>query len=137
MENHKGKKYFIWSLGILGGSLIFFTCLLVAYLICFLSGDLCKGISGRDFRPLATITGILIGLSSLWVAVKEYWTIVQMLTSLILIECMIFYFIGFFVGSYDMDSLFIHWFVFINQYIALPWLIGLSIGKLLRKRKPI
>ena len=88
----------------MGGSLIFFACLLLAYLICFLSGDLCKGISGRDFRPLATITGILIGLSSLWVAVKEYWTTVQMLTSLILVECMIFYLIGFFVGSYDMDS---------------------------------
>ena len=112
-------------------------CLVLAYLLCFLSGDLCKGAGGRDFRPLAMITGILIGLCSLWVALKEYWTIVQRVTSLILVECVVFYLIGLFVGSYDMDSLFVSWFFYINSYIALPWLIGLSIGKLLRKRTPI
>lgn len=137
MENHQKKKYFKWSLGILGGGMLFFICLMLALLICFLSGDLCKGISSRDFHSLATITGFAIGLSSLWVAGKEYWTTVQMLASLILVECMVFYLIGFFIGSYGMDSTFIHWFVYTNTYIALPWLIGLGVGKLIRKRKPI
>jgi hypothetical protein len=135
MEKYKKNINITWSLRVLVGSLFFFICLLMAFLICFLLVDLCSGISGRNFTPVSTITGILIGISSLFFSIREYLTTVQMASSLILVEFLIFYLIGFFIGSYDIDSLFIQWFVITNLYIALPWLIGFGIGRLVRKEQ--
>lgn len=106
----------------------FFGCLLIAILLCYLAGNVCRGTGGRDIHPLGVVTGVLIGLTTLGLCLKRWVTAGQMITALILIEGVVIFLIGFFTGSYTIDEFTTTWFLGVNLYIGLPCLVGLVIS---------
>ena len=122
-----------WLRGAALSTAAFIFCILLAYFFCLIAGDLCRGSGGRNIHPLGIITGILLCLTSIGLALKSRPTRFEMLAALLPVECLVVFLTGYFIGSYDLFSrLFTGWIIGLNLYIALPWLVGILIGSIFK-----
>jgi hypothetical protein len=120
-------------LGVVSGALLLLGCIVVAYLVANLVDLLRPGtmLRGRDFRPTAVMAAALIATAGFWWSLARGHGWAEMLASLVLTEVLLGGLIVFFSGSAAIGSFFFDWFLGVNLYFGLPWLvaIGLSLVK--------
>ncbi len=113
-----------------------------AMFMCVVAGSflpgLWSGVSGRDFRPQAVNVGILILVVSFLLRYRSKWPILQMLlclvpTQLIILLC-ISYFSGF-TGWELFNAFNFDWLLFIDLFIAAPWIVGIFIASVFLMKK--
>jgi hypothetical protein len=129
--NNKGQTSLKSGRSIISDAALIFACAICAYLIANLV-DLVRPdtlIHGRDFRSTAWLAAALIALVGFWRSFKRRNSAMQMCYSLVLVEAMVVGLILFFSGNYVIDTFFLDWFMGINLFLAIPWLIGIGIGK--------
>ena len=56
-----------------------------------------------------------------------------MLGSLVLVEALLVGLIFFFSGSVALDSFFLDWFLGVNLYVGLPWLLAIGSSLVLQR----
>lgn len=103
----------------------FFACVVAGL---FLAYNYWPPDNSRDFRFGATISSVLVVILTFLLCVKWKWSLTSLLLSLIPIEIVTLITIMFYSGSHSLDSFNLSWLMFLNRYMALPWIIGIGIG---------
>jgi hypothetical protein len=120
---------------VLGGAFLIVASAVAAYLIASLVDLVRPGtlLSSRGVRPTAVVAAVLIASAGFWWSFvrRHAWT--EMLASLVVIEVLVGALIVFFSGSPALDSFFLDWFIGVNLYVGLPWLIAIGLSSILRR----
>ncbi len=99
-----------------------------AFLALYVISNPWEGAGERDFRPPATVFAIILFVSAMAFRVWLRWSWVALLGGLAITEIFTLWIIAYFSGA-ELFSLFnLRWLLYINIYIALPWLAGAAIG---------
>jgi hypothetical protein len=123
--------------GAIRGAVLIVSCALVAYAVANLvdlgwPGTLLRG---RDFRAIAILAAALIAVAGLWWALARRHGSGEMLASLLLVEALLAALIVVFSGSLSIDAFFADWFVGVNLYLALPWLLAVGVSFMSRRAR--
>lgn len=102
-------------------------CLVAAFVIANLVDMVRPGtlLQGRNFLRVGLLTGVLICLATLLRRGPVSW--LQAGLELLVIELVIAGAIWFFAGAVAIDALFVDWWLGVNAYLVLPWIIGTAI----------
>jgi len=119
-----------WLLSVVSGAILLVGCAVAAYLVAHLVDLVRPGtlLRGRDFRPTAIMAAAFIAAAGCWWSLARGHGWMEMLASLALIEVLLGGLIFFFSGSAAIDSFFLDWFLGVNLYLGLPWLIAIGSG---------
>jgi hypothetical protein len=108
-----------------------------AMVLCTAAGlaapPLWHGVSGRDFRPQATMVAILILIVGIALRRGLRWPASDLILGLLLPEIITLSIIAKFSGFTWLemfDPFNLWWLAYMNEFIGLPWLLGLGIGSL-------
>lgn len=105
--------------------------LLAAALALFVIPAPWQGLGGRDLRPQGTSLFALLLISGAALRYTFRWHWLSLLSGLALVEVFALLVIGYFSGSdganllspFNLRSL-----LFVNIYVAIPWLTGVAVG---------
>ena len=125
-----------WLAGVLSGAILIVACVAAAYLIANVVDLVWPGtlLRSRGVRPSALVAAVLIALAGCWWSLVRRHAWSQMLASLVLVEVLLGVLIVFFSGSPALDSFFLDWFLGVNLYVGLPWLVAVGVGIVLKVR---
>jgi hypothetical protein len=112
------------------------TCSVIAAVL----PPLWQGISGRDFRPQATVMAVLILIVSSTFRGFLRWRILNLIGALCIVEILTLTIISYFSGYTGMrilNAFNLEWLAYMNIFIGLPWVLGLGAGsiRLIIRRK--
>jgi hypothetical protein len=96
----------------------------------FLTTPLWHLTNGRDIRPQATTTGVLILVFAVVVRRAFRWRASDFILGLLAVEAIVIRLIAHVSGLSGFEALDLSWLAFINLFIGLPWLLGLGAGSL-------
>ncbi|MBZ5556409.1 MAG: hypothetical protein LAO77_03935 [Acidobacteriia bacterium] len=124
-----------WLARVLGGAILIVAAAVAAYLIANVVDLVRPGtlLRSRGTRPTALIAAVLIAIVGFWWSFvrRHAWT--EMLASLVVIEVLVGALIVLFSASPALDSFFLDWFLGVNLYVGLPWLIAIGVSVILRR----
>lgn len=107
----------------------------VAFVLCAISGlfipPMWEGVSGRDFRPAATNSALLLLLLATVLRVFLRWRLLDFLAIVVVIQALTLMAINHFTG-FSWSEIF-HWFNLswlgmLSVFTALPWMLGVALG---------
>ena len=140
MQDEARQDRFRFGLaGVGGGAILLLACAIAAFLLAQMVDLLRPGtlLSGRGFRPTAIIAAALIAVAGFWWSLRRGHGWAEMLASLVFIEVLIGALIVFFSGSSSLDSFFLDWFLGLNLYVGLPWLLAIGLSMILKRRRDV
>lgn len=99
----------------------------------FFAPPLWEGVSGRDFRPQAMLTALLIVLLAVILRRGFHWRVADFIFGLLAAEFVTLCIIGHFTGYTWLqvfDPFNLQQLVYTNRIIGLPWFLGFGLGSL-------
>lgn len=87
-----------------------------------------QGLGGRDLRPQGTTLFVLLIISSMVLRYIFRWSWLSLLGGLALVEVIVLLLIGYFSGADLLSPFNLRSLLFANIFIAIPWLIGITVG---------
>lgn len=97
-----------------------------------------QGVSGRDFRPSATMVAFLIFTLAILMRAGFRWAPLDFILGVLPVEVMTLLGIAFFSGYTwfgIFDSFNLLWLGWLNLYLGLPWLAGPLLGSVWLKAR--
>jgi hypothetical protein len=83
---------------------------------------------GDVFVRSAVVAATSIVILGTWWCHKRARSMTEMAGSLLIVELPIGWLVLYFVGSYPPDSVSLHWFLFVNLTVAVPWIVAMTLG---------
>jgi len=111
----------------------------LAFVLCILVASLLPGLweaeSGRDFIPQAVNASVLILIVAFSLRRRSRWPLSHLLAALIPTQIILLLGISAFsgyTGTHILDTFNLEWLLTLDLFIALPWVIGVTVGSLVR-----